>query len=75
MVRLTPDVSGVGRDRWLYTQLWRIQTDCSPIEGGETIEKEEKETKAEPYRRADYLGQKTQIDVKYVLSYCIADGK
>lgn len=26
-----------------------------------------------PYIRADYLGQKVQIDVKYVPIYCVAD--
>lgn len=28
-----------------------------------------------PYKRADYPGQKIQLDVKYVPTYCIADGK
>ena len=27
-----------------------------------------------PYQRADYPGQKIQLDVKYVPSYCVADG-
>ena len=31
--------------------------------------------KPKPYMRADYLGQKIQIDVKFVSSYCVADGK
>ena len=31
--------------------------------------------KPKPYMRADYPGQKIQIDVKYVPSYCVADGK
>lgn len=31
--------------------------------------------KPKPYRRADYPGQKIQIDVKYVPSYCVTDGK
>lgn len=30
--------------------------------------------KPKPYKRADYLGQKIQIDVKYVPKYCVADG-
>lgn len=30
--------------------------------------------KNKPYQRADYPGQKVQLDVKYVPSYCIADG-
>lgn len=34
-----------------------------------------KKRKPKPYRRADYPGQKIQMDVKYVPSYCPADGK
>lgn len=33
-----------------------------------------KKKKPKPYRRADYPGQKIQVDVKYVPSACIADG-
>jgi len=38
-------------------------------------QKKKRKKKAKPYKRADYPGQKVQIDVKYVPSYCIADGK
>lgn len=31
--------------------------------------------KPKPYMRADYPGQKVQIDVKFVPSYCMSDGK
>ncbi len=31
--------------------------------------------KPQPYARAEYPGQKLQIDVKYVPSHCVADGK
>lgn len=31
--------------------------------------------KPKPYARAEYPGQKVQIDVKFVPSYCIADGQ
>ena len=31
--------------------------------------------KNKPYQRADYPGQKLQIDVKFVPSYCVTDGK
>ena len=31
--------------------------------------------KPKPYQRADYPGQKVQIDVKFVPSHCVADGK
>lgn len=31
--------------------------------------------KPKPYKKADYPGQKIQIDVKYVPRYCVTDGK
>ena len=31
--------------------------------------------KPKPYQRADYPGQKVQIDVKFVPSYCVANGQ
>lgn len=31
--------------------------------------------KLKPYKRAEYPGQKIQIDVKYVPSYCVTDGQ
>lgn len=31
--------------------------------------------KAKPYQRAEYPGQKLQIDVKYVPGYCVTDGR
>lgn len=31
--------------------------------------------KAKPYKRADYIGQKVQIDVKYVPNKCIVNGR
>ena len=31
--------------------------------------------KNKPYKRAEYPGQKVQIDVKYVPSYCVANGQ
>lgn len=34
-----------------------------------------KKRKAKPYRRADYPGQKIQLDVKYVPSHCPTNGK
>lgn len=37
--------------------------------------KKKKKRKLKPYKRADYPGQKIQIDVKYVPSYCVTDGK
>jgi len=38
-------------------------------------EKKKKNRKPKPYKRAEYPGQKIQIDVKYVPSHCITDGK
>ena len=37
--------------------------------------KPKKKKKPKPYKRADYVGQKVQIDVKFVPSYCVVDGK
>ena len=37
--------------------------------------KRKKKRKNKPYKRAEYPGQKIQIDVKYVPSYCVVDGK
>jgi transposase-like protein len=37
--------------------------------------KRKKSPKPKPYTRADYPGQKIQIDVKYVPSKCVVDGK
>ena len=36
--------------------------------------KKPKRRKNKPYQRAEYPGQKVQIDVKYVPSYCVVDG-
>lgn len=36
--------------------------------------KVKKKRKPKPYKRADYIGQKIQIDVKFVPSYCVVDG-
>ena len=40
----------------------------------ESLEKR-KGYKAKPYKRAEYPGQKVQIDVKFVPSYCVANGQ
>ena len=39
------------------------------------VKKKKKKRKIKPYQRADYPGQKIQIDVKYVPSYCVTDGR
>ena len=40
----------------------------------EPMKKEAKKRQNKPYQRAEYPGQKVQIDVKFVPSYCVADG-
>ena len=39
------------------------------------LKKKAQKRKNKPYQRASYPGQKVQIDVKYVPSYCVADGR
>ena len=39
------------------------------------IEKPRKKRKNKPYQRAEYPGQKMQLDVKFVPAYCVADGQ
>lgn len=46
----------------------------SKLREGKPKRKKQKR-KAKPYRRAEYPGEKVQIDVKFVPSYCAADGK
>lgn len=41
----------------------------------ETPVKPSRKRKSKPYQRADYPGQKLQMDVKFVPSYCVADGR
>ena len=37
--------------------------------------KKKQTKKPQPYKRADYPGQKVQVDVKFVPSYCVANGE
>lgn len=37
--------------------------------------KNKRKCKPKPYQRAEYPGQKIQLDVKYVPGYCVTDGK
>ena len=37
--------------------------------------KKKKKRKSKPYKRAEYIGQKVQVDVKFVPSYCVTNGK
>lgn len=52
------------------------QTLCKTIRklGLETTGSKRKTRKPKPYKRAEYPGQKVQIDVKFVPSACVADG-
>ena len=38
-------------------------------------QKTKRTRKPKPYKRAEYPGQKIQLDVKFVPSYCVVDGK
>jgi hypothetical protein len=42
---------------------------------GKPAAKKKKAYKPKPYHRADYPGQKLQLDVKYVPAYCVSDGR
>ena len=42
---------------------------------GKPAGRKKKPGKPKPYQRADYPGQKMQLDVKYVPGYCVLDGK
>lgn len=55
-----------------YGSLKRI---ASRLRELKPAKKKKKKRKLKPYKQADYPGQKIQIDVKYVPSYCVADGK
>lgn len=41
----------------------------------EKPKKKKKTRKNKPYKRADYIGQKVQVDVKFVPSECVIDGR
>lgn len=40
----------------------------------EQKQKKKSRRKNKPYKRADYIGQKVQLDVKFVPSYCVVNG-
>lgn len=41
----------------------------------EKSRKKKKVRKPKPYKRAEYIGQKVQVDVKFVPSYCVTNGE
>jgi hypothetical protein len=57
-----------------YTRSYYSMCRCIRKWGLSTCAKR-KGYKPKPYKRADYPGQKIQIDVKYVPSYCVVNGQ
>lgn len=57
-----------------YTRSYAVMCQYIRRQGIEQTDKK-KYRKNKPYMRAEYPGQKVQIDVKYVPSYCISNGK
>lgn len=63
------------REKYGYTRSYGgFKRLISKLRSEKTIKKH-KTRKSKPYKRADYIGQKVQIDVKFVPSYCVVDGK
>lgn len=62
------------RDRYGYTRSYggfkRLVSKLRKLKP-----KKKKKRKPKPYKRADYIGQKVQIDVKFVPNYCVVNGK
>ena len=62
------------RDRYGYTRSYggfkRLVSKLRALKP-----KKKKKRKPKPYKRADYIGQKVQIDVKFVPNYCVVNGK
>ena len=57
-----------------YTRSYAVMCQYIRRQGIEQTDKK-KYRKNKPYMPAEYPGQKVQIDVKYVPSYCISNGK
>ena len=57
-----------------YKRSYAVMCQYIRRQGIEQIDRR-KYRKDKPYKRADYPGQKLQIDVKYVPSYCVSNGK
>lgn len=68
-IRLWDSLRKDGYTRNYYSMLRVIRKWVEP-----ELAKREKQ-KAKEYRRADYPGQKMQVDVKFVPGYCTVDGK
>ena len=57
-----------------YKRSYAVMCQYIRRQGIEQIDSK-KYRKDKPYQRADYPGQKLQLDVKYVPSYCVANGQ
>lgn len=63
------------REKYGYTRSYGgFKRVAAKLKGNKPA-KPKKKRKPKPYKRADYVGQKVQIDVKFVPSYCVVDGK
>ena len=63
------------RDRYDYTRSYGGFKRIAAKLRNNKPKKKKAKRKPKPYKRADYIGQKIQIDVKFVPSYCITNGK
>ena len=57
-----------------YKRSYAVMCQYIRRQGIEQIDRK-KYRKDKPYKRADYPGQKLQLDVKYVPSYCVTNGQ
>lgn len=63
------------KERYNYTRSYGgLKRVISKMKSQKTKKKKTKR-KPKPYKKAAYIGQKVQIDVKFVPSYCVANGK
>lgn len=58
-----------------YSRCYKSMLRAIKRMGLEETPEKRKGYKAKPYKRAEYPGQKVQIDVKFVPSYCVANGQ
>ena len=78
MDRSASGISGFNRERWIYRytrSYGGFKRVVRRLKALKPDKKKKKKRKLKPYQRADYPGQKIQIDVKYVPSYCVTDGR
>lgn len=62
------------RERWEYTRSYGgFKRIAAKLKGNKSKKKATRKSK--PYRRAEYPGQKIQVDVKFVPSACVANGE